>query len=103
RLPQRFFDTMRVGEIVSRLNDAVKIRVFINEVSLELLVNALVVVSSLALMLVYSPPLTALMCTAVPLYLLIYWATNRAHRRDQRQVMEAAAEMEAHVVESVGA
>src|SRR5690606_5708897 len=39
RLPQRFFDTMRVGEIVSRLNDAVKIRLFVNEVSLELLVN----------------------------------------------------------------
>jgi len=28
RLPQQFFDTMRVGEIISRMNDAVKIRVF---------------------------------------------------------------------------
>lgn len=27
QLPQRFFDTMRVGEIISRVNDAVKIRV----------------------------------------------------------------------------
>src|SRR5690606_17914193 len=44
QLPQRFFDTMRVGEIVSRLNDAVKIRLFVNEVSLDLLVNALVVI-----------------------------------------------------------
>lgn len=25
-LPQQFFDTMRVGEIISRVNDAVKIR-----------------------------------------------------------------------------
>lgn len=29
-LPQHFFDTMRVGEIISRVNDAVKIRNFIN-------------------------------------------------------------------------
>ncbi|MDD4922574.1 MAG: cysteine peptidase family C39 domain-containing protein, partial [Bacteroidales bacterium] len=29
-LPQQFFDTMRVGEIISRVNDAVKIRHFIN-------------------------------------------------------------------------
>ena len=36
RLPQRFFDTMRVGEIVSRVNDAVKIRAFINDVALDL-------------------------------------------------------------------
>ena len=28
-LPQRFFDTMRVGEIISLINDAVKIRAFI--------------------------------------------------------------------------
>ena len=32
-LPQQFFDTMRVGEIISRVNDAVKIRNFINNVS----------------------------------------------------------------------
>ena len=29
-LPQQFFDTMRVGEIISRVGDAVKIRNFIN-------------------------------------------------------------------------
>src|ERR1035437_1072116 len=29
KLPQRFFDTMQTGEIISRINDAVKIRVFI--------------------------------------------------------------------------
>jgi ABC-type bacteriocin/lantibiotic exporter with double-glycine peptidase domain len=39
KLPQRFFDTMRVGEIISRVNDAVKIRRFINDISLELIVS----------------------------------------------------------------
>ena len=103
RLPQRFFDTMRVGEIVSRLNDAVKIRAFVNEVSLELLVNVLVVVFSFSLMLVYSPELAALVSASVPLYLLLYWVTNRVNRVHQRRTMEAAADLEAHVVESVGA
>jgi ATP-binding cassette subfamily B protein len=41
-LPQQFFDTMRVGEIISRINDAVKIRTFINNVSLDLVVNVLI-------------------------------------------------------------
>jgi len=31
-----FFDNMRTGEIISRIGDAVKIRVFINEVSINL-------------------------------------------------------------------
>ena len=43
RLPQRFFDTMRVGEIISRVNDAVKIRAFVNDVALELTVDMLIV------------------------------------------------------------
>jgi ATP-binding cassette subfamily B protein len=41
KLPQTFFDTMRVGEIISRVNDAVKIRVFINDVALNLVVDVL--------------------------------------------------------------
>jgi ABC-type bacteriocin/lantibiotic exporter with double-glycine peptidase domain len=39
QLPQRFFDTMRVGEIISRVNDAVKIRVFINDIALTIVCN----------------------------------------------------------------
>ncbi|RYY23371.1 MAG: peptidase C39, partial [Chitinophagaceae bacterium] len=42
-LPQRFFDTMRVGEIISRINDAVKIRAFVNEVALDIVVNILII------------------------------------------------------------
>ena len=52
-LPQRFFDTMRVGEIISRVNDAVKIRVFINEVALSMVVNVLIIGFSFAIMFLY--------------------------------------------------
>jgi ATP-binding cassette subfamily B protein len=34
---QRFFDSMRVGEIISRVNDALRIRIFINDVALTLI------------------------------------------------------------------
>jgi len=51
-LPQQFFDTMRVGEIISRINDAVKIRVFINNVSLDLVVNLLILIFTLCLLLI---------------------------------------------------
>lgn len=47
KLPQRFFDTMKVGEIISRVNDAVKIRTFINDVSIQIFVNIFIVVFSL--------------------------------------------------------
>jgi ATP-binding cassette subfamily B protein len=60
RLPQRFFDTMRVGEIVARVNDAVKIRAFVNDVALDLVLSALVVALSLGAMALHAPRLALL-------------------------------------------
>lgn len=100
-LPQRFFDTMRVGEVISRVGDAVKIRAFINDVSLDLVVNILVVLLSLGLMLAYSPTLALLVLCALPLYAGIFHVSNRVHRSVLREAMERGAELESHLVESV--
>ena len=53
KLPQRFFDTMRVGEIISRVNDAVKIRSFINDVAIQIFVNVFILFFSFAMMFTY--------------------------------------------------
>ena len=103
QLPQTFFDSMRVGEIISRVNDAVKIRVFVNDVALNLLVNVFIVVLSFALMFTYYWKLAVLMLGILPLYGAIYWVQNRLNRRYQRQLMEQSAELEAQLVESVTA
>jgi ABC-type bacteriocin transporter len=102
-LPQQFFDTMRVGEIISRINDAVKIRAFINEASIDVVVNVFIVFFSLALMLAYSAKLALLTLFLVPLYGLIYWATNRVNRTRQRRMMERGAELQSQLVESINA
>lgn len=103
RLPQRFFDTMRTGEIISRINDAVKIRTFINEVLVTFAVNIFIVIFSFALMFTYYWKLALVIVLVVPLYALIYFITNRLNRKTQRQVMERAAELESQLVESINA
>jgi len=103
RLPQSFFDTMRVGEIVSRVNDAVKIRAFINDVALDLAVNALVIVSAFSLMFVYDWQLALLMALLMPAFAALYFITNRLNRRTQRELMARGADLESHLVESLGA
>ena len=100
-LPQQFFDTMRVGEIISRVNDAVKIRVFINNVSLDLVVNFLIMIFTLGLMLVYSWKLSVITLLSAPLFLLIYYLFNRLNKKYQRKIMESSADLEAHLVESL--
>jgi ATP-binding cassette, subfamily C, bacteriocin exporter len=101
KLPQRFFDTMRVGEIMSRVNDAVKIRAFINDVAIDLVVSLFIVVFSFGLMFTYYWKLALIMLAIVPFYLLIYFITNRLNRKTQRRQMEDAAEVETQLVESL--
>lgn len=103
KLPQQFFDTMRVGEIISRINDAVKIRNFINGVSLNLTVNILIVIFSFVLMFTYYWKLALIMLIIVPIYIAIYWIVNRLNKRVERRVMENAADLESQLVESLNA
>lgn len=103
RLPQSFFDTMQVGEITSRINDAVKIRNFINSTAMRLLVNALIVVLSFLLMFGYYWKLALIMLAVIPFYAAIYMVFDRWNKRVERKVMENAASLESQLVESLNA
>jgi ATP-binding cassette, subfamily C, bacteriocin exporter len=101
KLPKQFFDTMRVGEIISRINDAVKIRAFVNDVSIGLAVNVFVLVFSFALMFTYYWKLALVILLIIPFYAAIYFITNRLNKKIERRLMENAAELEAQLVESL--
>jgi ABC-type bacteriocin transporter len=102
-LPQRFFDTMRIGEITSRVGDAVKIRALINEVALEVVISTLIIAFSLALLFLYSAVLGALVLGTIPLYAVIWAAANARNRRASRALMERGADLQSQLVESVSA
>jgi ABC-type bacteriocin transporter len=101
KLPQSFFDNMRTGEIISRIGDAVKIRVFINDVSVNLILNVFILIVSFILMFSFYLRLGLIMLIAVPLYAAIYFISDRLNRKVQRRVMERAADLEAQLVESL--
>ncbi|WP_080905275.1 peptidase domain-containing ABC transporter [Parabacteroides sp. Marseille-P3160] len=100
-LPQQFFDTMRVGEIISRVNDAVKIRTFINNVSLDLVVNFLILLFTLCIMFLYSWKLALITFVSAPLFILVYVLFNKLNKKYQRKIMESGAELESQLVESL--
>ena len=100
-LPQRFFDTMRVGEIISRINDAVKIRAFINDTAISLIVNVFIVFFSFALMFLYSWKLAMIIMTIIPFYAFVFYITNLVNRKRERKLMENSAELESQLVESL--
>ena len=102
-LPQQFFDTMRVGEIISRVNDAVKIRTFINNVLVDLVVNVLILIFAVGVMFVYSWKLALVILVSAPLFFVVFFLFNRLNKRYQRKIMETAADLESQLVESLNA
>ncbi|MCF8380476.1 MAG: peptidase domain-containing ABC transporter [Bacteroidales bacterium] len=100
RLPIKFFNTMRTGEIISRINDAVKIRSFINNVALDLVVNALIVLFTLLVMLSYSLPMFLIVLGGIPVYYFIYTVFNRFNKKHVRELMEKNASMESSLLET---
>lgn len=101
KLPQSFFDTMRVGEIISRVNDAVKIRVFINDVALNLVVDVFIVLFSFGVMFTYDWRLALIMLAIIPFYSATYFIANGINKKYQRKLMERSADLETQLVESL--
>lgn len=101
KLPQTFFDTMRVGEIISRIGDAVKIRVFINGVALSLVVDALVVLFAFTFMFVCYWKLALVMVLVIPLKSIIFFLVNHFNKKTERKLMEEAADLGSQLVKSL--
>lgn len=100
-LPQRFFDTMQIGEITSRINDAVKIRSFINETVIEMIVNVFIVIFSFTLMFTYYWKLALVIVLVIPFYTAIYFVLNKFNKKVERTIMENAADLQTQLVESI--
>ncbi len=103
KLPQKFYDSMRIGELISRVNDAVKIRNFINQVAVEAVVDSLIIIIAFMVMAVFSLKLALLAYAVIPIYLLLFFITNSVNRRLERAKMEETAELEVQLVESLRA
>ncbi len=101
RLPSRFFDTMRTGELISRVNDAVKIRFFISNAMIDIIVSAFTIFFSIILACIISIRIAALLLIIIPVFFLIYWLFNKLNKRTLREVMEKSADLESQLVESL--
>lgn len=101
RLPQSFFDNMRTGELISRIGDAMKVRSFISGTLLSLITGVFTILFAFALMFTYYWKLALIILLAIPLYATTYWIYNKANKKTQRRIMEEAANLESHLVESI--
>lgn len=101
KLPIRFFDDVVTGDMVSRLHDAISIKVFINTTLFNIITNMLMLTLSVCLMFLYYWKLALITLIFLPIYLLVYYIINKINKKYERIIMEKSASLESQVIENI--
>jgi len=103
-LSPAFFDSVRSGEIVSRLAaDTTQIKSAVGATASVALRNIILCAGAIAMMVVTSPKLSGLVLAAIPVIVLPLVAFGRSVRRKSRQAQDTLADATAYASEQIGA
>jgi ATP-binding cassette, subfamily B, bacterial len=97
-----FFETMRTGEVISRLtNDTALLELVIGSSLSFALRNALIMLGALVMLVITSPKLTALVVLGVPLVIVPILLFGRRVRKLSRASQDRIADVSIHIDESL--
>ncbi|MFK0642594.1 MULTISPECIES: ABC transporter transmembrane domain-containing protein [unclassified Ochrobactrum] len=103
-LSPEFFDRSQSGEIVSRLSsDTTQIKSVVGATASVALRNMILGIGALAMMVVTSPKLSALVIAAIPIIVIPLIAFGRSVRRRSRLTQDMLAKANAYASEQIGA
>lgn len=102
RLPFRFFDTHRTGQIMSRLTNDVQVLEELLRSGLDTIaVDVLMLVGITTAMIVLDPRLSLILVVTVPLFVLIVFGLQRRLRSAGRRIQFALSSVNAFLNESI--
>ena len=99
RLPLNYFDKKPVGELSSRLSELEKIRSFLTDTALTVVLDSVFSIIYIAVMLFYSWILTIVALLVAPLLALLTFSMSPIIRRQLRYKAELNAYTQNHLVE----
>lgn len=101
RLPVSYFEKRHLGDVVSRFGAVGTIQRTLTTGFVEALIDGLMAIATLAMMLMYSAPLSAVACAAVTVYGALRWAFFDPLRRATEEHIVHAAKQQSHFLETV--
>ncbi len=101
RIPLPFFNTVKTGELTSRIYDVYRIRNLISETIPEAVVAFITLFVSMALLFITEGNLALLCLAFIPLYLTIYIIHDRLNKPLMRSSMERASRFQSSIIESL--
>jgi ATP-binding cassette, subfamily B, bacterial HlyB/CyaB len=101
RLPLRYFEKRPVGELSTRINELENIRQFLTGTALTVVLDAVFSVIYIVVMIFYSPLLTIVALSTIPLFGLLTLTVSPILRAQARLKAERNAEQQSYLVEVV--
>jgi ATP-binding cassette, subfamily B, bacterial HlyB/CyaB len=101
RLPLKYFDHRRVGELAGRINELENIRQFLTGTALTVVLDAIFSVIYIGVMIFYSWLLTIVALATVPLFALLTIFVSPIVRRQLNTKAERYADTQSYLVEVV--
>jgi ATP-binding cassette, subfamily B, bacterial HlyB/CyaB len=100
-LPLSYFDRRAVGELSTRIVEIDKIRQFFTSTALTTILDAVFSVMYIGVMLLYSPFLTAVALSTLPLFVILSFIVSPIVRRQLRIKAECNAQNQSYLVEAL--
>lgn len=100
-LPMNFFGTRQVGEIISRFNDAGKVRNAISSATLTIMIDTLMAIAGAIILYLQNAKLFGITIIIVILYLIIVVCFQKWYEKLNRKQMEDNAQLTSYMVESL--
>lgn len=101
KLPMNFFGTRKVGEIISRFQDASSIRDAISNATLTVMIDTLMAIVGGLILFFKNKILFAIAFVMVILYGILVFAFNKPYRKANEKQMEDNAQLTSYLVESL--
>ncbi len=101
KLPMNFFGTRKVGEIISRFNDASKVRDAISGATLTIMIDTLMAIAGGVILYMQNAYMFGVTAIVIVLYFIIVLSFNRWYKKLNQAQMEDNAQLTSYMVESL--
>jgi len=101
KIPKKFFDTRKIGDITARISDSMRIQQAILLVTNTTIIDGLIIIGSFALMFYLTSILAWASLIMVPIYGFILFSKIKRIKNEQNEVMKAHAKVESSYIDSL--
>jgi ATP-binding cassette subfamily B protein len=101
RLPHNFFGTRKIGDIITRFQDAMTIKDIFTTVSISLGLDIVLALLSSLLLWNLNPRLFMILLVMVLIHIILIYLFKKPYRRINYEQMEAGAMLNAQLIESI--